>query len=289
MVAAVTGIDGFLGKQVATLMQKDGISVLPVSRREGYDIRSRESLAALGPFDVMIHLAAVSYVPDSYKNPHLFYDTNVNGTLNVLEQVRRYNARMVYISTYVYGQPLYQPIDEAHPVQPFNPYAQSKVMAEELCNAYFRDFNVPSTVFRPFNIYGYGQAPHFLLPKLVMQHLKGEEVTVYDARPKRDYIHVTDVARVICNAVFSQNDGYHVYNIGSGRSFSIPQVCELLQTITGRPLRLNVLNQERPAEILDTICNSQKAKEILDWQPYVDFQEGLREMIEKAATKTTYE
>jgi UDP-glucose 4-epimerase len=287
---AVTGVDGFLGQYLKELLQSEGIEIISVSRKAGYDIRQPASLSRMPGFDVVVHLAALSYVPDSYVHPHLFYETNVTGTLNVLEQVRRYKARIIYISSYIYGQPHRQPIDENHPVQPFNPYAQSKVMAEELCQAYQRDFGTPFTIFRPFNIYGPGQASHFLLPKLVSQHMHGDEVTVFDVRPKRDYIFVTDVARAILKAVKNtdQQDN-NVYNLGSGQSFSIPAICDILEQITGKELRLKILNQQRPAEILDTVCDYTKAKTKLHWQPEINMRQGLQEMIEALTTKNKHE
>ncbi len=268
-----------MGSYVKTLLHEQGINIIPVSRRTGHDIRQIESLGGIPPFDVLVHLAAVSYVPDSYTKPHFFYDTNVNGTLNMLEQVRRCRARMVYVSSYVYGQPLYQPIDERHPVQPFNPYAQSKVLAEELCRAYHRDFDVPCTILRPFNIYGLGQAEHFLLPKLVSHHIKNEEVTVFDVRPKRDYVHARDVAKAILLATTDEGTGCEIFNLGGGISYSIPEIAQLLQALTGKALRLKTVDQRRPAEILDTICNNAKAKEKLCWQPSVTFEQGLEEML----------
>jgi len=281
MVVAVTGIDGFLGSRVGALLAAmEGVEVLPVGRSSGYDLTRPETLAALPRFDAVLHLAAASFVPDAYKKPALFYNTNVGGTLNVLELCRQNEARMIYVSSYVYGQPHYQPIDERHPVQPFNPYAQSKAMGEQLCEAYHRDFGVPATILRPFNIYGPGQAAHFLIPKLVRQALAGETITVFDDRPRRDYVHVQDVAAALVKALEQEQPHLEVYNIGSGVSYTIPDVCRLLETLTGKTLSLQVTGEQRPNEILDTVCNHEKATRELGWQPAYTLKQGLEEMMQ---------
>jgi nucleoside-diphosphate-sugar epimerase len=281
MVVAVTGIDGFLGNYLYKQLVEEGINVLPISRKFGHDLRNIESLSSIPAFDTVIHLAAISFVPDSYKYPHNFYETNVTGTLNVLELARENKAKVIYVSSYVYGEPEYQPIDEKHPVKPFNPYAQSKVMAEDLCLAYNRDFKIPCTILRPFNIYGNGQAPHFLIPKLISHYLYDEEVTVFDPRPRRDYLHAADVAKALSKAISIESDAASIINLGYGKSHSIPEICNILENLTGRQLNIKVLNQYRPAEILNTVCNNNLAKAKLNWVPSITLEEGLSLMLEQ--------
>ena len=282
MVVAVTGIDGFIGKKLQLVLLAAGYNIIPIGKKYGHDITDKESLSGIPSFDIMIHLAAVSFVPDSYKNPELFYRTNVGGTGLVLELVRKFNARMVYISSYIYGIPVYQPIDEAHPVQPFNPYAQSKWMAEELCTAYNRDFKIPVTILRPFNIYSEGQAEHFLLPDMIRQVKTSAIVTVNDTRPRRDYVHTDDVAAAISKAVLLNNQDTVTINIGSGKSSSPADICSLLEDITGQSVQLVSRNQSRENEIMDTVCNNSLAKKILNWSPQITLQEGLKKMYELA-------
>ena len=279
MTIAVTGVNGFIGSYlVESLTKNQALDVISISRRNGHDITDFKTLTSIEHFDIMIHLAAVSYVPESYENPYKFYNTNVTGTLNVLELTRRNKARIIFISSYVYGAPEYQPIDEQHPIKPFNPYAQSKILAEELCRAYFRDFHVSCTIFRPFNIYGKGQPNHFLIPKVTEQFKHGE-VSVFDSRPRRDYIHVMDVVRAIQLEIFQKNDGLRIYNLGSGKSSSVLDICSILEKLSYSGAKINNLNKPRPNEILDTICNSQLAFQDLGWRPQVSFEEGLKEML----------
>lgn len=282
MVVAVTGIDGFIGKKLQPVLQASGYKIIPIGKKYGNDITKADSLANIPSFDKLIHLAALSFVPDSYENPELYYRTNVGGTGSMLELVRKYNAGMMYISSYIYGTPVYQPIDEAHPVQPFNPYAQSKWMAEELCTAYNRDFKIPITILRPFNIYGEGQADHFLLPDMIRQVKTSAMVTVNDTRPRRDYIHVDDVAEAIIKAVPLKNKEPVTINIGSGESSSPSDICSLLENISGKPVKIVSRNQTRENEIMDTICDNSLAKKIINWSPQITLKEGLKKMYEFA-------
>jgi UDP-glucose 4-epimerase len=265
------------------LLEAGGHQIVRAGRRQGFDVRKSASLQAFPAIDAIVHLAALAFVPDSYERPAEFFETNVTGTLNMLEVARLHKARMIYVSSYVYGHPQYLPIDERHPAQAFNPYAQTKLMAEELCHAWQRDFQVPSIILRPFNIFGPGQPHHFLLPKIILQHLSGTEVSVFDARPRRDYVHVRDVANAIVQALPVKADYVETINIGAGASYSISDVCDLVSAITGSPVRLKDERQHRPNEIMDTVCDNSKAQAVLGWKPQMSFKEGLKDLIDYLA------
>ena len=164
MKLAITGCNGFIGSHLVKRLLKDGHDLIKIDFNYGYDLTDWSSLQSLEKFDVLFHLAAKSYVPESYDNPQPFYYTNIVGTLNALELCRLHNAKMIYTSSYVYGQPKYLPIDEEHLVIPFNPYAQSKIIGEDLCKAYHRDFGLNVLTIRPFNIYGTGQSGRLYYP-----------------------------------------------------------------------------------------------------------------------------
>ena len=200
MRVAVTGSGGFLGKHLINQLNSSGHDIIEVDLIKGFDITDWESISSISGFDVLVHLAALSFVPKAFENPAEFYRTNVIGTLNALELCRLNNARIIFTSSYVYGAPDYLPIDERHPLKAFNPYAQSKLMGEDLCKAYHRDFDVPVCIFRPFNIYGSGQASHFLIP-LILNQAKVGKVQLKDPRPKRDFIHINDVVSAYLKAV----------------------------------------------------------------------------------------
>lgn len=279
MRIAVTGTSGFLGSVVVPLLEHAGHEIVSINRKEGMDITDWQAVKMIKDFDVLIHLAAQSYVPDAYTDPHSFYNTNVSGTLNMLELARLNKARFIYISSYVYGHPQYLPIDELHPLEAVNPYGQSKLTGEDLCKAYYRDFKLDTTIFRPFNIYGAGQGIHFLIPKIISLVKADKVVELFDPRPKRDYVHVKDVAKAILLAVEKNATGFEVFNLGGGISYSPQEVITMLETMIGKKIAVSYLNKHRPNEIMDTLCNNAKAKKYLGWEPCMSFYTGLQEML----------
>ena len=282
MRVAVTGIDGFVGRAVGPALEARGHELVPIARRLGHDVTRADSLATVPAFDAVIHLGVTS-VPASYADPRAFYEANVLGTLNVLELARHVSARVVFASSYVYGQPRYQPIDEAHPTQAFNPYAQSKLLGEALCTAYARDFGTKVTIIRPFNVFGPGQGRQFLVPRLVQQICEGSEVSVTDLRPRRDYVHVRDVASALVSAASIDRREPSVFNVGSGRSVGIEELVALISRLSGRTAKITCTHQPRPNEVLDTVCDARRAHAELGWEPTITLEAGLQEMIADAS------
>ena len=142
MKVAVAGSDGFVGKKVCEQLKAKGHDVVKIDITRGFDLCDNSIIDKINQIDCFIHLANLVYVPDSYVEPGKYYRINYLTTLNALEICRKYNARLVYASSYIYGPPQYLPVNEDHPVCPFNPYAQTKVICEKLCEGYHRDFKV---------------------------------------------------------------------------------------------------------------------------------------------------
>ena len=279
MKIAITGSNGFLASFLIPLIE-NGHTIISISRSTGIDILKMDTMENLPHFDLIIHLAAKSYVPDAYSHPHDFYMTNCVGTLNVVETARVNQAKVIYISSYVYGHPEYLPIDEVHKTSAFNPYAQSKLIGEQICEGYARDFNMDITILRPFNIYGPSQPSHFLISKIVELVKAGGEVEIFDDRPKRDYIHAKDVALAIKAIVEKQEKGLNIYNVGFGKSYTSADIVSALETISGDKIVLKNLMKHRPNEIMDTVCNNQKLSRHFNWSPSISLEEGLKEIFE---------
>lgn len=280
MTIAITGSDGFVGKYLLnTLKKRNDINIIPIDITQGINACNWDEVKDIKA-DVYIHLANKSFVPDSYNNPHSFYDVNLKSTLNMLELCRINGGKLIYLSSYVYGAPEYLPIDENHPIKAFNPYAQTKVMCESMCEGFARDFSVPIIVFRPFNIYGVGQSENFLLPMMVKQ-MKTGKIQVKDDRPKRDYVHVRDVVQAIECAIDytpQQVKLCEIINIGSGTSYSVKEIVDILISLSNTQIEYTATGETRPSEIMDTIANVDKLKQI-GWQQKVSLKEGLAEMI----------
>lgn len=288
MKIIISGSEGFLGKRLRNeLIKKNAdVEVVGLDIVNGYDLCKIETLDDIPSFDLFIHLAALSYVPDSFKYPKRFYDVNINGTLNALELCRKHNAKMIFISSYVYGNPEYLPIDENHPLKAFNPYAQSKIIGEKLCEGYYRDFGVGCTILRPFNIYGEGQNGSFLLPSIINQIKLGEkEIKLMDPNPRRDFIHIHDVVRAIVMSVESLHKSepkLNQYNIAFGKSYSVREITELILSIDTELQKVKfTFNTEniRKNEVNETVGSNDRIKKEIGWEPSISLKNGLKEWL----------
>ena len=161
----ITGGSGFIGKNLFESLKRLNFEVLSIKGKDYTDLTDEKEIHKLPKFDIIIHLAAFNYVPSSFENPINCYKNNINSTLNILEKTKNDKSSLIFFSSYIYGRPKYLPIDEEHPREALNPYTQSKIICEDLCISYNRDYKIPITIFRPFNIYGPFQKPIFLIPK----------------------------------------------------------------------------------------------------------------------------
>lgn len=274
----VTGASGFVGRHLVSTLQAEGVDILQHSFRDG-DL-ARCDL----PYENVTHvchLAARTFVPDSWRSPKEFYDSNLGGTLNVLEFCRRHKAFLILMSSYLYGKPQRLPIDENHPIEAVNPYAHSKLLAEEAARFYAATFHLETAVVRPFNLYGPGQGSQFLIPMLIRQALEpGDTITVADSRPKRDHLHVRDLVRLLVLVLRRRATG--VFNAGSGASLSIRQLVDLINRAI--PARKSVVSAERlrENEIPETVADCSKAGRELGWWPQISIDDGICEMVVSA-------
>ena len=280
----VTGSSGFVGKNLVEELKRQDADVLTLTDHDGrrIDIRDQQRVEAIinkiRNIDIVYHLAAITSVPFSFENPRETYDVNVLGTLNILELCRSCNAdKIVFASSYVYGQPQYLPIDEKHPLQPTNPYARSKILGEELCRAYNTDFGVKCIILRPFNIYGVGQGKDFLIPSIIAQ-LRYGKIELKDPEPKRDFIYISDVIDAYIKAGEFNGD-FDVFNIGYGKSYSVKEIVDKIIHLYGKDVKVKYSGERRKNEIMDTIADIKKAKEKLGWKPSVEIDNGLSNLL----------
>ena len=279
----VTGSSGFIGKHLVARLEQVGGSVVEVCRSKERDVTEPRTLWELPDIELVYHLAAVAQVPFSLRNPLETYHVNLMGILNVLEFARqRHVQRIVYMSSYVYGKPCYLPIDEAHPVQPTNPYAHSKVLGEELCRAYHDDYDLAVSVARPFNIYGPGQAKEFLIPTILCQVLHSDEVILKDPYPKRDFIHVQDIVRALLCMANANLPSFLILNLGSGRSHTVQEIVNKILAIYGRRVSVRFTGERRNNEIMDCVADISAARHMLGWMPRIDLDQGLADLVERA-------
>lgn len=300
----VTGAGGFIGSHLTEELLRRGARVRAMVHYNGAGrwgwldeadpalMRRCEVVAGdvTDPFFVreavagrrtVFHLAALIAIPYSYRAPASYVQTNVVGTLNVLEACRAAKVRkLVHTSTSeVYGTARYVPIDEDHPLQGQSPYSASKIGADQLAESFHRSFGLPVAIARPFNTYGPRQSARAVLPTILSQLLSGAgTLRLGSLSPVRDFNFVSDtVAGFLAVAASAKTVG-RVVNIGSGRGVTVGRAVELAQAAAGR--RARVVEERarvRPAgsEVLRLVCGNAAIRR-LGWRPRVDLAEGLR-------------
>jgi GDP-4-dehydro-6-deoxy-D-mannose reductase len=273
----VTGATGFVGRHLVKNLIDTGYQVIEVSRSFG-DITEASTWNRLPQADVVIHLAAKSFVPDSWTNISEFMSCNLGGTIEALNYCKLRNSKLVYLSSYLYGNPKKLPIKEGDELSVNNPYALTKKLAEESCQFYAENFSIPVTILRPFNVYGDGQSDHFLIPSLIKQIATQSEIHVKDLVPKRDYLYIEDLISAIMKAITYQSN-FDVFNIGSGVSHSVKNLIDLIQHSAGTNHPVYSDSSRRKNEIMDTIADISFAKELLHWQPLWSIENGIKQMI----------
>jgi len=274
----VTGSDGFIGRRLVKSLRNDGYIVEEFDRHIG-DISTYEF--NYEELDHIVHLASMIFVPASWDDTKSFYQTNVIGTINLLELCRKMNCPLTYISSYVYGTPQYLPVDESHPINPLSPYNHSKLLAEEACRYYSETFNFPVTVFRPVNIYGPGQNPIFLIPKIIQQVFDPavDAIEVMDLRPKRDFLFIDDFIDAI-QASFNQSK-FDIYNLGTGYSVSVEEIITTIIKASGIKKPYSAKGEERKNETWDVYNDISKIKRQLSWEPSTGFEKGIQKCIDE--------
>lgn len=283
MKIVISGAKGFIGSNLVKVLQKvQDYKLIEIDLESGIDLTNDKDIQTIEDFDIFIHLAGLSYVPDSFSDPGRFYKMNFLSTLNALELCRKNKARMVFISTFIYGNPLYLPIDESHAPCPLNPYSQSKIIGEMLCEAYNRDFNVPAIILRPFNIYGKGQNEKFLIPSIISQIKKGaKKILLKDPTPRRDFVHISDVVKAIALIINSSNLNFETFNLASNISYSIEEITTIFKKYIKDLTFSFETTSVRKGEINETVGSYAKIKKALNWEPKIHLEEGIKILLQE--------
>lgn len=252
------------------------------------DIRDADSVqVAVKGHDVILHLAALIAIPYSYQAPRSYIETNVIGTLNVMEAARRAGTpRVISTSTSeVYGTAQYVPIDEKHPQAGQSPYSASKIGADQVAHSYWSSFEVPVTTVRPFNTYGPRQSQRAFIPSVIVQLLSGaESISLGSLSPTRDLTFVADTAEGFRAVAEGEGGLGEVFNMGSGFEISMGEVVEMLSEISGRKVAVT----EDPArvrpensEVERLWSDSSKIESAFGWKPDYAGRDGLYRGLEK--------
>lgn len=273
----VTGASGFIGRALCRALRSQGHELVELSHQDG-DIAEPATLGNIGAVQQVFHLAGRTFVPDSWRDPLGFHKANMLGTGNVLEYCRGHGGRLTFVSAYLYGVPDRLPISEDCVPRPNNPYALSKYLAEQVCQFYTSSHDVDVTVIRPFNIFGPNQKDHFLIPHIFNQVRAHRTIHVKDLVPRRDYIYIDDLVDALVKTLKSPG-GYNVLNIGSGKSLSVRELIDDIQSVVGTKLPVVSTDEVRHKEIDDVYADIGKAQGFLGWTPSLSFQQGIERMM----------
>ena len=305
MKILVTGAGGFIGSHLVEHLHQMGHTVRAFVRynsssSNGWlqqdtipdieiirgDIRDYDSVRdAVRGVDAVFHLAALIGIPYSYVSPLAYIRTNVEGTYNVLQACRDEGvSRVVHTSTSeIYGTAQYVPIDELHPVNPQSPYAASKSAADQLAISYYRSFELPVTVVRPFNTYGPRQSSRAIIPTIISQLLAGKNLTLGNLTPTRDLNFVTDTARGFVQVGLAPTTVGEVVNVATGKEISIGNLANKIieQVGTHATIECEARRLRPEKSEVERLCgDATKAKTLAGWQSRVSLSEGLQVTID---------
>lgn len=309
MTVLVTGADGFIGSHLVEELVKSGEKVRAFSFYNSFntwgwldslpndilneidvftgDIRDPNGVrTAMNGIDTVYHLAALIAIPFSYHSPDSYVDTNIKGTLNILQSARDLETRRVLVTSTseVYGTAQYVPIDEKHPFQGQSPYSATKIGADRMAESFYRSFETPVTIVRPFNTYGPRQSNRAVIPTIITQLLAGyEEIKLGSLLPTRDFNYVKDTVNGFITLANADNVIGEEINIATQQEISIGELAEeLIRQINPNAKIVTDDDRLRPekSEVNRLLGSNEKIMRLTDWQPQYSFEEGLAETIE---------
>lgn len=312
MKILVTGADGFIGSHLVEALVKKGhevkaftyynsfnswgwleysekniknsIEVFSGDIRDPYGVRK-----AVSDCDVVYHLAALIGIPYSYHSPETYLDTNIKGTLNILQACKDYNIiNLIHTSTSeVYGTAKYVPIDEKHPLNGQSPYSATKIAADQLAFSFYSSFDLPVTIIRPFNTYGPRQSSRAIIPTIISQLIENKnEIKLGAVTPTRDFNYIEDTVFGFVSALDNSNSVGEVINLGSNFEISIKDLVKLIIKVMNKDVKI-IFDQKRirpkKSEVDRLLANNSKAFKLLGWKPKYGSIRGLENGIRKTA------
>ncbi|NCB38669.1 MAG: NAD-dependent epimerase/dehydratase family protein [Erysipelotrichia bacterium] len=303
---AITGAAGFIGSHLTGALLAAGARVTALTHYNSRSDIGWLKEAALDPnltiingdirdpflvdrlltgADTVFHLAALIGIPFSYTAPQSYIETNVTGTLNILEAARRNRLRRVVLTSTseVYGTAIRVPIDEDHPLQAQSPYSASKISSDMLGKAYACSFGLPVTIVRPFNTFGPRQSLRAVIPTIIVQALQSGRIELGNLAPVRDFNYVSDTVAGFIAAATKGGDKADIYNLATGKARSIGETAQIISELTNVNMQIeHDRHRERPAgsEVMQLLGNAEKARKELGWQPQTDFKQGLAMSVE---------
>jgi len=305
----ITGADGFIGSHLTEALVEAGYNVRAFVYYNSFnsygwldtvskgiknkieffpgDIRDPNGVReAMKDVDIVFHLAALIAIPFSYHSPDSYIDTNVKGTLNIIQAARDYKVKRVLVTSTseVYGTAQFVPITEFHPKQPQSPYSASKIGADAIADSFYRSFDLPITIVRPFNTFGPRQSARAVIPTIISQLLNGsKEIKLGDIKPTRDLLFVKDTVKAFLKIAQCDQLIGHEVNIATQSEITIGDLAqELINAINPNAKIITDKERLRPekSEVFRLFGSNEKLKSFTNWTQNYTLQEGLKETVE---------
>lgn len=303
----VTGADGFIGSHLTEMLFKQGAKVRALSQYNSFNywgwlenvdcLKDIEVLTGdvRDPYyckyitkgvDVVFHLAALIAIPYSYIAPDAYVDTNIKGTLNILQAAKDNKCVKILVTSTseVYGTAQYVPINENHPLQGQSPYSASKIGADKIAESFYRSFNLPVTIVRPFNTYGPRQSARAVIPTIIIQLLAGKkEIKLGSLSPTRDFVFVKDTANGFVEIAKSDKTIGEEINIATQKEILIANLAQKLIKIINPSAKIKIDDVRlRPenSEVEKLLGSNEKIKKLTKWRPRYTLEKGLEETID---------
>jgi len=274
-----TGINGWIGSFISNYFINKKYNVYDLgdwTRSFGIEQQSKD----FHSIDWAFHFGASTSIKDSYIKPFSFYLNNTNSTIQLLKIVKEKNAKLIFMSSYLYGNPDYLPIDEKHPISIINPYSSSKYLSEQICTEICNQLGIEYIIFRLFNIYAPGVCKGRLISDILESAINEVPFNLNDPLPSRDYLYVKDLAAlleiIINNEILKSGE---IYNIGYGKSHSNSDVVKIVENIVGKKLKVIISNGKREKDAISIKVNTAKIMSDYDWKPTYNIKSGLKDIL----------
>ena len=264
---------------------KSSVNVISSDLRDYHAVKQ-----ATKQVDIVFHLGASIGIPYSLAFPNDVVQTNVIGTLNILNaSLENEVPKIIHTSTSeIYGSAQYIPIDEKHPLSPQSPYAASKIAADKFAEAYYRSYNLPVTILRPFNTYGPRQSLRAIIPTIITQIFEGRRVLVGNVEPRRDFTFVSDTVNGFIQLAKKDGVEGQTFNLGVGKDISIRELIILISRLIGVEPEIEISRMRvrgNQTEVMQLLSDNSRASKILEWQPKYSLEKGLELTIDWLQTK----
>jgi len=273
----ITGATGFIGKHLVKKIPNYNIAV--DQNGKNIDLRIRKEVLKIKRSDIVIHLAGKIPSEKNYSK-NIFFEHNFLGTLNILEYcIKKKVKKIIFVSSYVYGNPKKNPISEKHQIKPHNTYTKSKVLSEELCKIYAEKYKIEIIILRPFNIFGNLQKDNSLISNIIKSIKNNSHITIINKNNKRDYLFIDDLIDAIIKLI-DYKCKFEIFNIGSGKSYSFENIVQLFEKENKKKIKRKYKISKKNS-IPKIQADISKIKKEIKWSPKYTLVEGIKKIIFK--------